>query len=514
MSRSRRAPYKLPYVNHMAKTPVTKEPTTYWEFLEHIGPDTLRKFPLMDQDRGTCTIFGTATALAIANRTWSKDDIPTQCQPRQLTGGNYTNKDANDGLPLKKNIVRYPKETQKRFKKLGYSQVMKLAKSTDATRFVNFLQQYVVVCGGVELGYPMLDSNFKSDKKLVPGFYGNGTDSHTICIVGCYNDKDLGPCFVTKTTNECWYSKTKSGNFVNSKTKVKVGGKILPKKYVSLAIYPASRVDLQQNNTGRPSGIDEVYGLVPGEWPEEPVEDMTDQLKKMAIDTKEEIEKARTRRGRKKLSQNRRVNKENLVPKKKKGKMTLGEYKKSVQLEIKEMKKLLKDSAEQREKSITDSLIGRGKPEEPQRTSINRALKACVCVESNGSGSIVTHDGDTFVLTNQHVALTVGTIKFIMWIDGKIGYAETYWVDKKRDIGKMRIIVEPKDKVISSLPIHKKKVTKGQLLVQIHNPYHWEKDRTEIMEHFPFTVETRNIFPGTKNDEFSHSSTEGSSVYS
>lgn len=299
--RPRRGAYKLPYVNHLAKTPVTTEPTTYWEFLEHIGPDTLKKFPLMDQDRGTCTIFGTATALAIANRTWSKDDIPTQCQPRQLTGGNYTNKDANEGLAIQLNINRYPKETRKRFKKLGYSQVLKLAKSTDATRFVNFLQQYVVVCGGVELGYPMLDSNFKSDNKLVPGFYGNGTDSHTICIVGCYNDKDLGPCFVTKTTNECWYSKTKSGKFVDSKTKVKVGGKILQKKYVSLAIYPASRVDLQQNNTGRPSGIDEVYGLEPGEWPEEPVEDVTEQMKKM------EIKKQRKTRGRKKLSENRRV---------------------------------------------------------------------------------------------------------------------------------------------------------------------------------------------------------------
>jgi len=275
--RSRRGAYKLPYVNHMAKTPAEKEPTTYWEFLEHIGPDTLRKFPLMDQDRGTCTIFGTATALAIANRTWSKDDIPTQCQPRQLKGGNYTNKDANEGLPIQKNIKRYPPETQKRFKKLGYSQVLKLGKSKDAERFVKFLQQYVVVCGGVELGYPMLDSKFKSGGMVVPGFYGNGTDSHTICIVGCYNDKDLGPCFVTKTTNECWW-----GNKVKVPC-VRIGKSKMAKKYVSLAIYPAAKVDIQQNNTGRPSGIDEVYGLVPGEWPEEPVEDVTNKMKKMTL---------------------------------------------------------------------------------------------------------------------------------------------------------------------------------------------------------------------------------------
>ena len=264
---------------------MTTEPTTYWEFLEHIGPDTLRKLPLMDQDRGTCTIFGTATGLAIANRSWTEADVPKKCEPRQLKGGNYTNKDANEGLAIKLNIKRYPKETLKRFKKLGYSQVLKLAQSTDATRFVKFLQQHVVVCGGVELGYPMLDKRYKSGGMVVPGFYGNGTDSHTICIVGCYNDKDLGPCFVTKTTNECWW-----GNKVKVPG-VRVGKSKMAKKYVSLAIYPASRVDLQQNNTGRPSGIDEVYGLVPGEWPVETEEkkedkDLTDNMKKMTLKKK------------------------------------------------------------------------------------------------------------------------------------------------------------------------------------------------------------------------------------
>ena len=285
----------------MAKTPVTTEPTTYWEFLEHIGQDTLRKFPLMDQHGGTCTIFGTATGLAIANRRWTEADVPKKCGARKLTGGNYTQKDANEGLAIKDNIKRYPEETKKRFKKLSYSMVMKLNRSDLALRFANFLKEHVVVCGGVGLGYPMLDKNFKSGGKVVPGFYGNGNDSHTICIVGCYNDKDLGPCFVTKTTNECWFG-----------TKVptlKVGGKRIAQKYVSLAIYPAATVDKKQNNTGRASGIDEVYGLVPGEWPEEPVEDVTEQMKKM------EIKNARKKRG-KKLSENSRVDANKIYTKK------------------------------------------------------------------------------------------------------------------------------------------------------------------------------------------------------
>ena len=205
--RSNRAPYKVPYVNHMARKPTEEEPDTYWKFLEHIGPSTLKQFPLMDQKGGTCTIFGTATALAIANRKWSEDDIPTECHPRQLVGGKYTKKDAKEGLAIKDNIKRYDEDIKKSFIKLPYNMIMKLSKSDHALRFANFLKEHVVVCGGVGLGYPMLDSRFKSENKLVPGFYGNGTDSHTICIIGCYNDKDLGTCFVTKTTNRCWYSK-------------------------------------------------------------------------------------------------------------------------------------------------------------------------------------------------------------------------------------------------------------------------------------------------------------------
>ena len=247
-----------------------------------------------------------------------------------------------------------------------------------------------------------------------------------------------------------------------------------------------------------------------------------EEVAKEAKETMKEIQKARTRRGRKKLSENKRAKlpkkKKKAPKKKKKGKMTLRQYKISVEAEVKDMKKLLKDSAEQRESQMKSIIINRRRTDEKaQLKSINETLQACVCVESNGSGSIVTHNGKTFVLTNEHVASEIGTIKFIMWIDGKIGYAQTYWVDEENDIGKMKIIDSPKNKVISSLSIHSGNVKGGQLLVQIHNPYHWYNDeetgdRQEIDGHFPFTVETRNIHPGKLND-FSHSSTEDSSVF-
>ena len=211
------------------------------------------------------------------------------------------------------------------------------------------------------------------------------------------------------------------------------------------------------------------------------------------------------------------VKKKKAPKKKKKGKMTaLEKYKDKVELEIEEMKQLLEDSAEQRESQMKSIIITRrGKDQEAQLRSINKTLEACVCVESNGSGSIVTHNGDTFVLTNQHVALEIGTIKFIMWIDGKIGYAQTYWVDEKNDIGKMRIIEPPKKKVITSLSISNNPINNGELVVQIHNPYHWynEKgDRFENEHHFPFTVETRNIYVKEANN-VTHSSQSASSVY-
>ena len=77
------------------QTPVTTEPTTLG--ISRPGQDTLRKFPLMDQHGGTCTIFGTATGLAIANRRWTEADVPKKCDARKLRGGNYTQKEATKG---------------------------------------------------------------------------------------------------------------------------------------------------------------------------------------------------------------------------------------------------------------------------------------------------------------------------------------------------------------------------------------------------------------------------------
>ena len=144
---------------------------------------------------------------------------------------------------------------------------MKLGFPSQAGKLAKYLKDYVLICGGVNLGYPTTQSTkYSKGRRKVAGFFGTGTDSHTICIMGSYNDEVYGPCFVTKTTNEVW-----GGSFSFKKSngrKVKV-----PAKYVSFAIYPVQYVDrINANRRGLPSGVDEVIGIQPvGPVPTEPV---------------------------------------------------------------------------------------------------------------------------------------------------------------------------------------------------------------------------------------------------
>ena len=274
-SRTKRSFFTVPYINHLAMTEIDNEPTSFWGFLDHIGASTLKQFPIMNQHGGTCTIFGTATALSVANR--KMEPIPQKCEG----GGNYTSKDMSKGASMATILKRYNKDIQKKFEKLSYSMTMKIGQSSNASRFAKFLKNHVVVCGGEQLGYPTIHSPYKSGGKLVPGFFGTGTDSHTICIVGSYNDKDLGPCFVTKCTNNPWQILEK-GYLLPYKTKVKVNKKNIARKYVGLAVYPAALVDKINAGKNRVSGISDVYGLTLSEWPD----DLSGHLKTLEIKEK------------------------------------------------------------------------------------------------------------------------------------------------------------------------------------------------------------------------------------
>lgn len=131
--------------------------------------------------------------------------------------------------------------------------------------------------------------------------------------------------------------------------------------------------------------------------------------------------------------------------------------------------------------------------------TLENALNASVCVESNGSGSIVMLNNKPHVLTNAHVASRVGQLKFVMWRTGDYGVAETVYMDEKDDVAFMEIVKRPPG-IIYSMPISKATPKKGQRVVQVHNPYHWYDEvvgkkivRREEDGRYPFSAEVRKF---------------------
>ena len=188
-------------------------------------------------------------------------------------------------------------------------------------------------------------------------------------------------------------------------------------------------------------------------------------------------------------------------------------YLDSVNKEIKDMQALIEKTRHKSIASYTALLkSGRRTNDSQQVKRYEEVLKACVCVESNGSGCIVDVNGEPMVLTNFHVAGKKGTIKFIMWNDSEYGVAKTIKLDKDKDTAFMEIIQSEKSEIprVSLEPYKKQKE-----LVQIHNPYHWYNDkrgvRRENQNHFPFTVEKRDI--EKRGNLFSHFATIDSSVF-
>ena len=187
-------------------------------------------------------------------------------------------------------------------------------------------------------------------------------------------------------------------------------------------------------------------------------------------------------------------------------------YLDSVNKEIKDMQALIEKTRHKSIASYTALLkSGRRTNDSQQVKRYEEVLKACVCVESNGSGCIVDVDGEPMVLTNFHVAGKKGTIKFIMWNDGTYGAAKCTKLDKENDTAYMEIIYSKK-KIIPRVSLEP--YEEQEELIQIHNPYHWynkNNKRLEYPDHFPFTCEKRSI--EKKGDLFSHFATIDSSVF-
>lgn len=190
-------------------------------------------------------------------------------------------------------------------------------------------------------------------------------------------------------------------------------------------------------------------------------------------------------------------------------------YLESVKDEIEDMQALIEKTRHKSIASYTKLLkSGRRTNISHQVKRYEEVLKACVCVESNGSGCIVRVYGKPMVLTNFHVAGKKGTMKFIMWNDGEYGVAKTIQLDEENDTALMEFVFSEKEEIPS---VYIQKYRKQSKLIQIHNPYHWYNDkrgvRKENQYHFPFTVEERDIEKRKQGDLFSHFATIDSSVF-
>lgn len=296
---------EIEYINHLSTKSLGKVPTTFGEFLEDIGPDTLKKFPIMDQIGGTCVIFSIATAISIAKG--KMEPTPTQCE-RGGDGskaGEFSAQQKNKGADIE-NIL-------KQYKDLKYTDhnpgkgTLKLSFPTHAKKLTDALKTCVLVIGGASLGTPTTETvKYKKGKRKVPGFWGGigGYEDHAVCIVGCYKDEVLGPCFVTKTTNHVWEPNRKlSFNPYKGKRKVKLG-----RDFISFAVYPIKKVDAHRSAKSMVTGVGSVYGIKM-EWdPKKTLEedtdvgDVTNKMKKMTLKKKKKVEVApvlrRSRRNR------------------------------------------------------------------------------------------------------------------------------------------------------------------------------------------------------------------------
>lgn len=266
---------EIVYINHLSSKALGRDPTTFGEFLQDIGPDNLNKYPILDQIGGTCSIFSVATAISIAKG--RMEPTPTQCA-RGGDGsrpGEFSAKQKSKGAGIEDILKQYDGLTYKNHNRSN--QNMKLSYQSNSNKLAEHLRTCVLVVGCQSLGTPTTTSvKYKKGNRLVPGFWGGigGYEDHAICIIGCYKDETLGPCFVTKTTNHVWESgKTLSFKPKKGKRKVRV-----KRDCISFAVYPVKMVDRMRAEAGYGSAVDEVFGIPPQQ-------DMEDQMERLSLNS-------------------------------------------------------------------------------------------------------------------------------------------------------------------------------------------------------------------------------------
>lgn len=258
--RSTRGQYTFPYINHMSSGALKRDPTTWKEFLQDIGETRLKKFPTQAQQGADCFAYGPKIAITLSSGGTIKPDV--ECFEKFDGGKNeqsvkYLNKNYSvQGTLVSNKVINCNSR-----------------RITDNS-FVKFvmepLKDNLLVLGIQSCGYPEIVNGEKSNPHIEFNYKDNG-DAHTVCVIGCYTDKTLGRCLVTKTSN-LPQERTRNGLLsweANGKYAKVFGKKLIATKYIGYALLRIdtwlcnnqSQVDLKYRQA-----INEIYEYPKPVW--------------------------------------------------------------------------------------------------------------------------------------------------------------------------------------------------------------------------------------------------------
>ena len=240
----------MEYINHLSRY-TGKPPTSWKEFLEDIGPDTLQRYPVQQQEGSDC--FAYAPKIAITLQTGVSPD--SVCF-KDYDGGEpdlAAKYFAEQGYGKYEDLSRKFGITYSKVKgKRNANAVLCRSARRDSikNKLLEYLKYGALVVGIQRCGYP------EWHKDHVRFTYENNEDAHAVCIIGYYEDKELGPCFVSKCSNKPTLPST--GKFMRKK--ISIGGENLGPKYYSFALLPLQDwlCNSNQMNTGKLQAIDGV----------------------------------------------------------------------------------------------------------------------------------------------------------------------------------------------------------------------------------------------------------------
>lgn len=184
----------IPYINHLKSNKKVKKvkndgekdgtPNTWEKFVE----DSNTSSKCLTQDGGTCTIYAMLTAQMISSGKDENIKLP-----------HISSKIKSEGVNLSE--ITRPPYLATDYTHVKSVNISLLSPRDQINKIIELLEEGIVVAGITCLGSASLCEN-------VPMFGTNTTienqtqiGSHTVCIIGCYKDKDYGSCFITKMTN-------------------------------------------------------------------------------------------------------------------------------------------------------------------------------------------------------------------------------------------------------------------------------------------------------------------------